>query len=184
MTMQANGGQGPQPGCGEALSRLIDGELDHGGCRELFDRFSGDADARRTWVLLNIACDAVRSSETAALHSAGFVSRVSAALASEPVILAPHAMRRRGTLRRVVVPVAAVAAAAVVLTVVAVPQLRGQRSGTDEFAKVNPMVSPEGRVARSPQLEAYLEAHRESAVGPVTSPNEYITPAALTTESH
>jgi negative regulator of sigma E activity len=183
MTMQANGGQAPKSDCSEALSRLIDGELDHGGCRALFDRLSADAEARRTWVLLNVACDAVRSSETAALHSGGFVARVSAALATEPVILAPRAIRRYGTLRRVVVPVAAVAAAAVVLAVVAVPPLRGQRATPDEVVKVDPPVIPSGPVERSPRFEAYLEAHRESAIGPVTSPNEYITPATLTTES-
>ena len=183
MTKQANGGQAPQSGCSEALSRLIDGELDHGSCRELFDRLSSDTEACRTWVLLNIACDAVRSSETAALHSAGFVSRVSAALTTEPVILAPRAIGRHGTLRRVVVPLAAVAAAAVVLTVVAVPQLRGQRAVPDELVKASSVVNPEGPVERSPHLESYLAAHRESAIGPVTSPNEYITNATLTTES-
>src|SRR5262249_46227105 len=110
--------------CSESLSRLIDGELDDGACRALFQRLQRDTDARRTWVLLNIACDAVRSSETAALHSATFVARVGAALDAEPVILAPGAARRRALLlRRVGLPAAAVAAAVVVLAVVAVPQL-------------------------------------------------------------
>src|SRR5262245_4580981 len=94
--------------CSESLSRLIDGELDGGACHALFQRLERDADARRTWVLLNVACDAVRSSETAAMHSATFVARVSAALDGEPVILAPGVMRRRAVLlRRVGLPVAA-----------------------------------------------------------------------------
>src|SRR5215470_15373408 len=97
----ANDEPAPRPDCTEAMSRLIDGELDASGCRELFQRLGADADARGTWLLLNIACDAVRSSETAALHSTGFVSRFSAALAEEPVVLAPGAARRRpGMLRR------------------------------------------------------------------------------------
>ncbi|HTT12765.1 MAG TPA: RseA family anti-sigma factor [Burkholderiaceae bacterium] len=190
MTEQANGGRARRPSCSEALSGLLDGELDQGSCRELFDRLSSDPEAQRTWALLNLACDALRSSETAAQHSAGFVSRVGRALADEPVILAPRALRRPGTLRRVVIPVAAVAAAAGVLTVVALPLIRDPVPGTegpvaivDRKDGALPVVSPERGVVRARELESYLEAHRESAPGPITAPSEYITNAALTTES-
>ena len=187
----ADGEQAPRLGCSEALSRLIDGELDPGACRDLFERLGADDEARRTWVLLNVACDAVRSSETAALHSAGFVTRVSAALAAEPVILAPRALRsRQGVLRRVVIPVAAVAAAAAVLAVVALPELRGPGSepkvieAKNEPKVVPPPVDAHGEVIRSAEFEAYLAAHRESAGGPVTSrATEYVTNATLKTES-
>jgi sigma-E factor negative regulatory protein RseA len=181
MTMQANGAQAQQPDCSEAMSRLIDGELDASACGELFERLGRDADAQRNWVFLNIACDALRSSETAALHSTGFVTRVSAALAAEPVILAPGALRRRyGALRRVALPAAAVAAAIVALIVVAVPQLRGSPGAPGVL--VQDQTTP--KLLRSAEFEAYLEAHRESAAGAVTSPSEYVRPATLTTESH
>jgi sigma-E factor negative regulatory protein RseA len=191
MTQQAIPGP-KRDDCSEALSRLIDGELDSGGCRELFARLERDADARRAWVLLNVACDAVRSSETAALHSTAFVSRVSAALDAEPVILAPGAVRRRQVfLRRVGIPAAAVAAAVVVLAVVAVPQLRGTDAAPDQVVKNSPAkaerpVPPrDTEVVRSDELEAYLTAHREGAAGPVTSrSSDFIVPAAATsTES-
>jgi sigma-E factor negative regulatory protein RseA len=182
---QANPGR-KQDDCSECLSRLIDGELDDDACRALFSRLERDADARRTWVLLNVACDAVRSSETAALHSTGFVARVSAALEAEPLILAPRAFRRRrALLRRVALPSAAVAAAAVVLAVAAVPQLRGAggQGGTETVAKTEPPAPKSNLVDRSPEFEAYLAAHRESAAGPVSSRSaEFILPAAVTTE--
>jgi hypothetical protein len=184
MTQQTN--PGPKPGdCSEALSRLIDGELDAGGCRALFDRLERDADARRTWLLLNVACDAVRSSETAALHSTDFVARISAALDAEPAILAPGAIgRHQVLLRRVAIPAAAIAAAAVVLAVVAVPQLRGPASGQDGLVDNDPpKVAPpiEKDIVRSDEFEAYLAAHRESAAGPVMSrAAEFVLPAAAT----
>jgi sigma-E factor negative regulatory protein RseA len=158
--------------CGESLSRLIDGELAGGACREIFARLERDPDARHTWLLLNMACDAVRSSETAALHSAGFVARVSAALDAEPVVLAPGALRRRAVLlRRVGLPVAAVAAAAVVLAVVAVPQLRGSSNRVEEAKNEPPaaLTPAAPDVDRSDAFEAYIAAHRQNAAGPMTS---------------
>jgi sigma-E factor negative regulatory protein RseA len=191
MVMQDNGERSHLSGCSEAMSRLIDGELDAGGCRELFHRLGADAEARRAWILMNVACDAVRSSETAALHSGRFVARVSAALESEPVVLAPAALarRRNAALRRVVLPAAAVAAAAAVLAFVAVPQLRGTGGDPNpiEIARqIGPgQVAPAGTdVTRSPELEAYYWAHRESAGGPVTTrANEYFQPATATRPS-
>ncbi len=184
---QANRGPNADD-CSESLSRLIDGELDDTACRALFTRLERDGDARRAWVLLNVACDAVRSSETAALHSAAFVSRVSAALEAEPVVLAPGALRRRRLLlRRMALPSAAVAAAAVVLAVVAVPQLRGtagQGVAPETLVKAEPLPPKSDQVDRSAEFEAYLNAHRESAAGPVSSRSaDFILPAAVTTES-
>ena len=182
---QANDQARPS-GCSEAMSRLIDGELDGSGCRELVDRLSADAASREAWVLMNIACDAVQSSETAAMHATGFVTRVSAALAAEPVVLAPRALLRGpSVLRRIVLPAAAMAAAAAVLAVVAVPQLRAPQTEpklAGEAVRVPASPVPDG-VIRSAVLEAYLDAHRESAAGPVSSrANDYV-PATLKTES-
>jgi len=183
MTNQADSKQTQGLSCSEAMSRLIDGELDAGGCRELFERLGRDDEARRNWVLLNIACDAVRSSETAALHSTGFVSRLSVALAAEPVVLAPRAVVRRQTLvRRFVLPTTAIAAAAAVLAVVAVPQLRGVQTTEPIVAQAAgvatmPMQDQKDDLVRSPVFEAYLEAHRNSAAGPLSQTD--FVPVAL-----
>lgn len=188
MTRQEMGDHGRAAGCSEAMSRLIDGELDGGGCRALMEAMATDEKARHDWVMLNIACDAIRSSETAAMHATGFVTRVGAALATEPVILAPRAMARRPTmLRRVILPSAAVAAAAAVLTVVVVPQLRAPvtATGTQMAGKAEPtkVVESDPIVIRSAEFEAYLDAHRESSSGPLTQ-RDYVTraKATLTTE--
>jgi len=186
--------------CAEALSSLIDGELDESACRELVERLCGDEQARRDWALLNVACDALRSSEVAALHSADFVARVSAALAHEPAIVArrPRLTHPGRTLRRIVLPAGAAAAAAVLVVLVGVPQLRTQEGqgslkmvaapGRDAAAVPVVVSTPVPRVSpdmvRSAELEAYLEAHRERSMGPLAPrANDYLrTNATLASE--
>ncbi len=154
--------------CREALSCLIDGELEHADCARMIERICGDRQVRDQWALLHAAGDALRSSEVAALHSSAFVERVAAALEREPAILAPRALAS-GRLQRVIVPGAAVAAAAALLALVAVPLLRGG-SGNEvpQIAAVPAPTPPNGamqrvEVVRVPELERYLRAHRELA---------------------
>jgi len=156
--------------CREKLSSLIDGELDSTDSGALVDRVCADPQLRSQWSLLHATCDALRSSEVAALHSPAFVARVSAALAQEPTILAPAALARR-RFQRVLIPGAAVAAAAALLVVVAVPQLRGPGAAVEVAA--TPVIAPATgtpqavEVARVPEVERYLRAHRELAGGNV-----------------
>lgn len=174
MVSEQEGPKRPDADCREALSRLIDGEVDEAECRRLLERLCNDESAQREWTLLNVACDALRSSEVAALHSEGFVARVRNALAAEPAIVAP--VRRPPAnrfVRRIVLPAAAVAAAVVVLGVVALPQLRGPGLPATEVAhKATATPAPATTlvadgIVRSAELEAYLEAHREQATGPL-----------------
>jgi len=185
MQEQAKDGSAARSSCAEALSSLIDGELDESTCRELLERLCGDGQARLDWTMLNVACDALRSSEVAALHSAGFLERLSARLANEPAIIArPRALRRSRTLRRIVLPAGAVAAAAAVVVLFGVPQLRPQGEGqAPELATVggsprSPLVTEP--MIRSAELEAYLEAHRERSMGPLAPrANEYLRASAI-----
>lgn len=165
----------------ESLSCLIDGEVDDSACAALVARVDSDPGARREWMLMNLACDALRSSEVAGLHSERFVDRVAAALAREPTILAPAGVASsRRFVRRFLLPGSAVAAAAALLAVVAVPQLRGdpavlqadsksvsgvQQVSAPQAVPIAPPVSAE--IARVPELERYLMAHRELAGGSV-----------------
>ncbi len=185
---------GDAPPLGETLSCLIDGELDPAECARLLGRVGTDQVARREWLLLHVAGDALRSSDVACLQSDRFLRRVGAALDAEPPIVAPRAGRDRARLiRRVVLPGAAVAAAATMLTVIVVPQLRGDAPSTPQTAEAPaardasasaqaaPPAAP-AQVAASPapseirrlaELEAYLAAHRELAGGsmmPRTAP--------------
>lgn len=152
--------------CREALSCLIDGELSHAECARILDRICADPQVREQWTLLHAAGDALRSNEVAALHSSAFVGRVAAALAGEPTVLAPRALTRR-RYQRVLIPGAAVAAAAALLVVVAVPQLR-LTGEAPQVAATQPAAAPTAapqpvEVARVPELERYLRAHRELA---------------------
>jgi negative regulator of sigma E activity len=156
--------------CREKLSSLIDGELDADESAALLERACADPQVRSQWALMHAAGDAMRSSEVAAMHSGSFAARVSAALASEATVLAPVPNVRR-RYQRALVPGLAVAAAGALLIVVAVPQLRGSVETTQ--VAVTPVATPPPsaaqpiEVARVPEIERYLRAHRELAGGTV-----------------
>jgi len=173
------------------LSSLLDGEVDDSTCRSLLERLRQDGEAGRDWELLNCVGDAMRSSDVAAWHRPGFVSRVSAALEKEPTVLAPAALPRAG-LRRWMLPGAGVAAAAAVLLAVGLP--RGQSASPVDLAGSSPAglqvsaAAPAGpiQVDRSPVLERYLAAHRELAdptVMPFSTPYVRTSGAILSQEN-
>jgi negative regulator of sigma E activity len=154
--------------CGELLSCLLDGELDEKQCEALIERLRRDDEACRRWALLNCAGDALRSSDVAAWHSAGFVARVTAALRDEPTVLAPVTRPARSRLRRWALPGAGAAAAAALLVAIGVPT--APRNEPDALVARAPATAPvvaaidaPVRIDRSPALERYLAAHRELA---------------------
>jgi len=154
--------------CREELSSLIDGELEPSACYVLLERLRSDDAARRDWEWMNAASDALRSNDVAALHSTQFTIRFAQSLAAEPPIVAPRAARKSVSLiRRVVLPGAAVAAAAGVLVVIALPQLRSTTEPQSVAVQTAPAPAnePPAELLRSAELEAYLAAHREFAVG-------------------
>jgi len=177
----------PDDECGQRLSCLIDGEVDADECRALVERLRQDEGACRRWALLNCVGDAMRSPEVAAWHCEGFVARVSAALESEPTVLAPAALAPRHGLRRWLWPGAGAAVAAAVLLAVSLPARQAdapelvarpaptmvaQPAPTTVVAQ--PAATPPAQafpaVERSPVLERYLAAHRELAA-PQLMPN-------------
>lgn len=161
-------------GC-EELSCLIDGELGDAQCKSALERLCADPQARARWAELHFAADALRSSEVAAMHSDRFHQQMAAALAEEPALLAPAAFARR-RVQRMLLPGMAVAAAVALLAVVVVPQLQdsGQNSQLAKATSVKqPASATDPEVARVPELERYLLAHRELAGGmamPQTTP--------------
>ncbi|MCS6944727.1 MAG: sigma-E factor negative regulatory protein [Sutterellaceae bacterium] len=181
MSDKMDRGVAPDSQCREALSRLIDGEVDEAECRRLLARLAADETACREWALMNAACDALRSSEVAAFHSSTFVARMRTALEAEPALLVARApMRRRPRLLWLALPAAAFAAAAGVLAVIALPLLRSPAPVPAELARQTlpaampasatgpgPTAGQVDAIVRSAELEAYLEAHREQAAGPV-----------------
>ncbi|WP_423370522.1 sigma-E factor negative regulatory protein [Burkholderia sp. LMG 32019] len=188
---------------GERLSALVDGEMfdgpDHGQFLAEFNR----AD-RAVWADYHLIGDALRSDELALSPalSVAFTARMSAALESEPHLLAPAAApvaRKLLSLRRRVVPAFAIAAAAATLTWIVVPQM--QTAGTPGAVQVASVGESQGgnlqRVAvaqasaqpglqdvniiRDASLDQYLEAHQQFAQQPVVTGSMPLIRAAVTT---
>lgn len=72
----------------ERLSSLLDGELDEPQRRDAIEALSRDSEARERWERLNLASDALHGNLPEGIDM-GFSSRVMAAIADEPAILAP-----------------------------------------------------------------------------------------------
>lgn len=165
----------------EHLSSLIDGELDDRETAAVLDALCRDAELQRRWSDLQLVGDALRSGEVAACHVEGFCARVRSALADEPTVLAPRAVRP-GVTRRYAIPGVAVAASVAAIAFVAVPLLRAPATDmsaqqrTAPAAVSAPMVAgadePDARAARAATaianaraLDPYFAAHRELTGG-------------------
>ncbi|NML15054.1 sigma-E factor negative regulatory protein [Azohydromonas caseinilytica] len=174
----------PQPE--QALSALMDGELDAAAAARLAESCRSDARLRATWHSYHLIGDVMRSQDLAQQpdHDAAFVQRLRERLAAEPVLLAPapvQAPERRRIPRR------AWAASAVAAGFMAVggmlvltrvhtpePQPAGQmlavaqpaQSESQLPASVNtpvavPVVQADDRLLRDARLDRYLVAHKE-----------------------
>ena len=173
----------------ERLSAWLDGELDAPEHRLILERLKSDPELRAQFEWFHLAGDALRSHEVAACHQPRLVVRVCEAVRAEPVRIGPRLQAGAGTfVRRHVASAVALAAAAGTLVVVALPQLRGTDAQSIQTAVqvpaavrpatlANASTSSESKAgnaasvanvanataARSPQLDAYLQAHREMA---------------------
>ncbi len=159
----------------ELLSAWADGELDADQHAAMLERLKKDPELRTRLEWFNLVGDALRSHEVAACHSPALVGRVCRTLESEPVRIGPGS-RPGSRLGRHMAAGVAVAAAAGVLAVVALPQLRNaqvmpaapaapQAVASAERAAVPGATTPAPKAlaASSPQLDAYIRAHREMA---------------------
>jgi len=188
---QMNSGTMPQAAASDAprgaadaeeLSAWLDGELEDPAAEPVLAGLLRQPHLGRqfeTWCLVG---DALRSGEVLAGHSPRLCARINAALADEPALLSPSALRPRT--KRHLASGFAVAAAAAVLVFVAVPQLRGTdapavatalagsgaapAAGTPVAPAAAAPAGPEAvaslaavRPARDPRLDPYLRAHRD-----------------------
>jgi sigma-E factor negative regulatory protein RseA len=155
----------------EQLSAWLDGELDDPAADPVVARLLRQPAMQRRFNDWHLLGDALRSSEVLSGHSPRLCARIHAAVAAEPALLAPSALRPR--LKRHLASGLAVAAAAAVLVFVAVPQLNGPadtpalasaRTGATA-AGGTPATAPAAlaaaRPARDPRLDPYLRAHRD-----------------------
>jgi negative regulator of sigma E activity len=153
----------------EQLSAWLDGELEPEQDLAMLDRLKTDPGLRAQFEWFNLAGDALRSHEVAACHQPRVVVQVREALELEPVRIGPGAVSG-SKVRRHLATAVTIAAAAGMLVVVAVPQLRGTdavstpTTGATAATAGPPAASlAKVRPGQSPQLEAYLRAHRELA---------------------
>ncbi|EKS9796252.1 MULTISPECIES: sigma-E factor negative regulatory protein [Burkholderia] len=184
---------------GERLSALVDGEMFEGPDNGQFLAELNRAD-RAAWAHYHLIGDALRSDELALSPalSVAFTARMSAALESEPHLLAPAAApvaRKLLSLRRRVVPAFAVAAAAATLTWIVVPQMQtagvqvasagAPQGGNLQRVTVAQASAQPGlqdvNIIRDASLDQYLEAHQQFAQQPVVTGSMPLIRAAVTT---
>ena len=173
----------------QALSALMDGELDPAAAARLTDACRGDARLRAAWHSYHLIGDVMRSQDLAQPpgHDAALVLRLRERLAAEPVLLAPTPARTPPRPRRI--PRRAWAASAVAAGVMAVggvlvvarlqpvqpgpagaviAQATVPAASPQALATQLPPVAESGTVAqaddrllRDAQLDRYLVAHKQ-----------------------
>lgn len=178
----------------EHLSALIDGELDADEAAAVLDALCSDAELQRRWSDLQLAGDALRSSEVAACHADDFCDRVRKSLANEPTVLAPQRLARPAW-RRFSLPGLAVAASVAALAFVAVPLLRAPSpdvmaqkqlpatapvvASTAVLASSQAEAKAAAAIANARALDPYFAAHRELTGGsPLPRAAAYLRPGA------
>lgn len=157
----------------ERISLLLDGEMDPAEAEAAIAALCADPAFRGHWHELHRAGDALRSNEVAACDAAHFCARVTAALAGEPTVLAPRAVKNTSGLRRYWMPGLAVAASIAAIGFVAVPLLRAPETTSvatkveqpaSEVTALDPRTSLPTIVnarAAGDAFNPYLAAHRE-----------------------
>ena len=108
----------------EWVSALMDGESAASPAQ--WQALLAPGQPRQSWALYQLTGDVLRSAELATPSGSQFSAKVMAALADEPVVLAPRRLTAAGGKRRLkrwLMPTVAVAAAVAAVVWVALPQL-------------------------------------------------------------
>lgn len=139
----------------EALSALVDGELDEARARQLLARCGSDAELFERWSIYQVVGDALRSAELVASHRENFVGRMQLRLAAEPPPLR-QATRRASAWGRCLPALATAAALATLVWTLDPMEFGGHADrGAKAVAAADEMGS----------LEAYVLAHLDLAGG-------------------
>jgi sigma-E factor negative regulatory protein RseA len=125
----------------ELVSGLVDGELDEHSTDEVISYLEQDAQARGHWMRYHVISDVIKGHGSARVDS-GFADRVSAALADEPVVLAP---RRKKAIPAFIKQASgfAVAATVAVVAVLAVQPQNGLDKDAQQLADAEPTANSE-----------------------------------------
>jgi sigma-E factor negative regulatory protein RseA len=171
----------------QAMSALMDGELNSHDTTDLCRDWRDDAQLRVTWHAFHLIGDVMRSEDLAhsAAHDEAFLLALRQRLDREPVVLAPPATIAAPTVRRRqrwLAPAAVAAGFAAVAGVLVVMQMStpvADGGGVVATAPVAPApagvvrvaggaapapaanVATEGVLIRDAQLDRYLQAHKQ-----------------------
>jgi sigma-E factor negative regulatory protein RseA len=192
--VQGRDGRGAVDPVREALSALVDGQVDAAAAGEGVSHWRDDDDAKATWHAYQLIGDVLRSEDLAAGHRDRlFMQRLHARLMQEPAVLAPAPdlppvdpdRGQAGLLHRWAIPLGLAAGLALVLGTLLVlrqdplagaPALVADARPAPSLQRVELAAaasSPSAPVLlRDPRLDRYLAAHKQfqsaNAMGPST----------------
>ncbi|MBM3115510.1 sigma-E factor negative regulatory protein [Jeongeupia naejangsanensis] len=151
----------------EHLSALIDSELDTANSAAVLRQLDADGELTQDLQDWQLISDAMHDHP---ILSPDFMTRFSARLAAEPVVIAPHALKRkRSFLKRALVPFSAAASIAFV-GVASWQAYTGGMSVTSPVpgapAAIERVASNETVNVDADRIHDYLVAHREDAGSP------------------
>jgi negative regulator of sigma E activity len=144
----------------EAISALMDGELEGRAADDALEHLRRDGEAANAWRLYHLMSDAMHGQRQ--VLSARFVERVAARLATEPAVLSPGALPGRTPLQRYALAAAAsLAAVALVGWLAFAPQAQQQPVPVATATAPVPRIDPRPqRVPLPTATSDYLLAHQ------------------------
>lgn len=147
----------------ERLSALLDGELGHLETLKLWKQMESDREIQNQWNGYN-RISALLTQRSGAIPDTGFTARVSAAIASEPTVLAPRAIRNRVVEKITSTALAASLALAAVIvgqSLIDRSHINGARIVAE--ARYAPVPTEAGIATLDPDFQNYLVLHNETA---------------------
>lgn len=146
----------------EELSALLDEELGLKDSRVLLDLVESDEALSRTLHRFSLASEILRAGNSLPLlPDSGFVGRVHAALAEEPVVLAPRVLRHKMREKAATLALAASIAALAVFVGRSVNE-HSPIMANEILAQVE-LSGPTAKPSMEPELREYLTMHNETA---------------------
>jgi len=147
----------------EKMSALFDDELGHTETLKLWKQMESDENLREQWNRYN-RTSGLLTRRSGVIPDAGFTARVSAAIASEPTVLAPRAMRQRIVEKVTSTALAAsIALAAVVVGQSLVDHASVNGAQLVAEARYAPVPAEAGMATLDPDFQNYLVLHNETA---------------------
>lgn len=138
----------------EKISALVDGEVEQQDLSATLDELLASNELQQHWYTLHVARDAMHQHPV----SVDFMSKFSARLALEPVVVAPHRIRKSSWMKPFLIPATAVA------SVMFVGLAAWQFSMPTKPVNTTALAQAEVSAIPSSEISPYLVAHRDGLV--------------------